>query len=168
MTVVVAIESEGAVHVACDASITAGDSRETSAEPKWWQHHGVLVAYAGDLRAAMIARDTHRRQRPPTVDSLAYVERLRERTRRAFKRERIAADAVHLLVALRGRAYVVASGVVTRSEYGYCAIGTGAEYALGSLATSSGDPALRVRAAVDAAIRHSASCGGPVRTVEVP
>lgn len=164
MTVVAAIEHDGAAYVACDSSITADDARETSAEPKWWLHHGVLVAYAGDLRAAMVARDAHRRQRAPSVDALSYVERLHERTRKAFKRERIDNDAVDLLVALRGRVYVVSGGTVTRSEYGYCAIGGGAEYALGSLATSSGDPVERVRAAVVAAIRHSASCGEPVRT----
>lgn len=167
MTVVVAVDwDDGAVVVGCDSSIVRDDARETVDTPKWWIHHGVLVAFAGDLHAARIAREAHHRQRAPGVDVLAYVERLNARTRAALRRERIAMDSLDLLVAVRGRAYVIASNAVTRSEYGYAAIGSGEEYALGSLASTERQaPTWRVEQAIAAAARHSSTCSPPSRVL---
>ena len=165
MTVVVAIEHEGRVWVGCVSEITAGDSVEPSAEPMWWRARGgVLVGYAGDVRAAHVAHQAHALQHAPREDVLAYVVRLAQRTRAALRREHIATDAVELLVAVRGRAYSVSGGAVSRGEHGYTAIGSGASVALGALAATDGqEPRSRVLAALRAACRHSASCREPVR-----
>lgn len=53
---------------------------------------------------------------------------------------------------------------VSRSAWGYAAIGSGAPFALGSLAsTEYHSPDERVRIALAAAVRHSVSCAEPLR-----
>lgn len=162
MTIIVAIEHGAEVHIGCDSAITTADRVDALHGPKWWTRGEVLVAYAGDLRAVAVAREAHARQRHPREDVEAYVDRLARRTRAALRKARIAPAELELLVVLRGRAYVVTDGVKTRSAYGYAAIGSGSDLALGSLAsTEYSPPEDRVRLALEATARHSSSCAEP-------
>jgi hypothetical protein len=69
----------------------------------------------------------------------------------------------YLLLGLRGRLFNICSHLeVGECAVGYDAIGSGANYALGSLATTEGqDPAARVGAALRAAERHDNGVAGP-------
>lgn len=163
MTIVVAVEHPDGVHLGCDSAITADDALDASHDPKWWRRGEVLVAYAGDLRAVALARATHARQRAPREDLDAYAERLASRTRAMLRAERIASHELELMLVARGRVYTISAGVVLRSAYGYAAIGSGTDLALGSLAsTEYSDPDTRVRLALEATVRHSSACAAPL------
>ncbi len=163
MTAVVAVEYEGGVVVGCDSAITTDDgTRDLIDEPKWWRRGAALVAYAGDLQTAQAIKTATVRHRPASRDPALYVGALALKARDEIKRLALSED-VSLLVALRGRVYVVELSGFARSAHGYAAIGSGAPFALGSLASTKGDAHDRVTAALAAAARHSATCAPPFR-----
>jgi ATP-dependent protease HslVU (ClpYQ) peptidase subunit len=168
MTIVAALEHDDAVWIACDSIVSSGDTVDALGSPKWRRRGDVIVAWCGDVSTAQAIETAHRRQRAPGVDVLAYVYRVAAQTRRTIRARRVAYSEVSLLVAVAGRVWSVdGNGAVMRSEWGYAAIGSGAELALGSLASTSGDPSARVVAAVRAACRHSSSCAEPVRVESI-
>jgi hypothetical protein len=74
----------------------------------------------------------------------------------------------YLLLGLRGRLFNLCSHLdVGECAVGYDAIGSGANYALGSLATTEGQgPRARVEAALRAAERHDNGVAGPFEILE--
>jgi 20S proteasome alpha/beta subunit len=71
-----------------------------------------------------------------------------------------------LMIGFHGRVYEVNTGHMYCTEYKELCIGSGYAYAYGSLHNSGYlDPQERIEQALDAAIRYSPSCQGPVDLV---
>lgn len=72
------------------------------------------------------------------------------------------------LVGYRGRLYHVDTDYqVGRSMLGYEAIGCGTEYAIGSMASTTGKPERRIRKALTVASEHSTGVRGPFTIVTI-
>jgi ATP-dependent protease HslVU (ClpYQ) peptidase subunit len=101
----------------------------------------------------------------------AFVEATREclKTGGAATREKEAEQGGTFLVGVRGRLFIVESDYqVVEPVAPFAAIGSGAPYALGSLATSRGAPAARVKQALTVAERFCAAVRAPFPVLVAP
>lgn len=168
MSVVIALESPSGVVVGCDSWFGNEDTSDSLDREKWFTVGEVLVCWVGDARvphAAEHAGWRHRRRRGEGAHSL--VRRLAERLRALHLKRRVAVAETDYMFVCDGRVWLGDSyAVVTHSRHGYSAIGAGADFALGSLASTEGDPELRVQWALLAAERHSPKVAAPFRIHE--
>ncbi len=73
------------------------------------------------------------------------------------------------MVGVRGRLFVVESDYqVVEPTAPFAAIGSGAAYALGSMATSRGRPVARITQALKVAERFSGAVRGPFTVLSAP
>lgn len=170
MTACLAIEYDGGVLLACDSFLGTDDVRDETPSPKWWCAGPLVVGYAGGLTIPQaMARAPRAPRRRPGEPAEALVQRYAARLHAAHRAARVALDETDYVIAYAGVAWVVQPDAsVARSARGYVAIGAGADYALGSLATTRGAPARRAKRALVAAARHCAQVAPPYRAVEVP
>lgn len=150
MTLVIALEVPRGVLVACDSFLGTVTSRDVIDAPKWFKaSSSLLVGYAGSVRAAQVAERAvrYRRQRKSEDDRgylQAVVEAIRE-AHHALIDDDSDPEAEYLL-AYRGRAYTLQEGYgLTRSAYGFAAIGAASAEALSALHATA-DLAPRTRA----------------------
>jgi ATP-dependent protease HslVU (ClpYQ) peptidase subunit len=162
MTVVAALEEGRTVHLAGDSFAGSDVERDVVDRPKWFFTHGMTVAYAGSYAVAqMVEHSVAWRALRRGEKELSYLVEMAGLCRRACEKVGLK-EGPSLLVALRGRVYVVQEDwSVIRSAHGYAAIGSGAPYALGSLASTEGDPSNRLTSALEAAERHCTLVGRP-------
>ena len=73
-------------------------------------------------------------------------------------------NGADLLVGISGRLFEISTMDWSVGEYHTIATGSGFPYAMGSLHTSrfTDDPVWRIKEAVNAAIKYSPSCVGPI------
>lgn len=143
--------------------------------PKWfYKGSNLLIAYAGDLRAAQTAEIAPRfRRRHGHEAEQAYVQGVVvEAVRHAHKAyEAAKKDAdFAFLVAYNGKLYTIQEDYsVVRSHYGYAAIGAGQYLALGALAAldEALPPRERLERALKAAARHATTVCRPFHHVNV-
>lgn len=171
MSVVVGVESVGGVWLASDAFI-GGEDRDRIASKIWRTAHGIGVGSVGRHRTGQIAGH-YLTAIPPT--SPADVERWAVSVLVPELRELVDEHGLEgddgddgpytLLVAVCGQLWhVLGDFTVYRSTHGYGAIGSGAAYAYGSLATTDDVYSAedRARRAVVAASRHCSQVCEPV------
>lgn len=174
MTVIVALEADGRVHVGTDSYVGTEEDRDRGVDPKWFElgSGAVLAAYAGDLRAAQVTRH-HAKVRAPTTREREDPERYLTRVvvpgvRRALDGEGALARSpssgesmgAELVLAFAGRAWVVqADFSLVRSARGYIAAGAGCYAALGALAAlRAAHPRMAPPQMVMAALRAAEEC----------
>jgi ATP-dependent protease HslVU (ClpYQ) peptidase subunit len=165
MTCLVALERGGRVWVGSDSFLGTDDIRDNIDHPKWFRRSGVLIGYAGSLRAAQVVEnfaDFRKRERgEPELCYLVGVVALA--FRKALNASRVRLSTTEFLLAYRGKAYVLQNDYsVVRSSHGYTAIGVGAELANGALSVLAENMDARdvVERALRAAERHSTKVGG--------
>lgn len=164
MTCIAALETPRGVWVAWDSRLSDDDGTADQHGQKVWTCPGPMaIGAAGD--AAPTQRLMY--ADAPVPPAVGELERWACVTLPPWLEEHDA-KGTPLLLAVRACVLVVDShGFAWRSEHGYAAIGSGAAYALGALAASSGNPQHRVEAAVRAACRHHVTCAPPVRSLWV-
>lgn len=163
MTVIVGLVDNGSVYLAGDRGVSNGESILPMAQPKIFQKSSWVFGYCGNVGVGQIFSSLNF---PPITDEDPY-EVLRHTIIpdfiEALAKIKEFEDDSDILIGAKGRLFEITTadfGVVELTEV---AIGTGYQYALGSLHSTMGDPAgMRVSLAMAAAITHSPQCMGPI------
>lgn len=177
MTCVVGLIADGVVYIGADSQATGGYTKYqlSPATAKVFRNGDLLIDTCGSVRASNLLRYSLvvPEHHPTDMDDFAYITtRVVEAIRECFKNAgAIATTATNIegnddsefLVGYRGRLYSINSDwSVMETIDPFCAMGSGEEFAFGALHASKGKPAKkRVRIALEAAARFSATCGGP-------
>jgi ATP-dependent protease HslVU (ClpYQ) peptidase subunit len=163
MTCVVGVVSRKRVWLGGDSAVTDDDGvLLLTGAPKAWRIGAWLFGFAGDA-ADYSALAFDLAPAPPPTQIVRYVHvDLVAAVRQALERANCAQANHTLMVGVRGRLFLIADGGADEVRGDYCAIGSGAHPALGSLYTSRGSPAeARVRWALEASEAHCSSVRRP-------
>lgn len=183
MTCIVAIETPDGVVMGCDSHCeSAGTVRHINAQK-------ICRRMAGDVQWLIGSAGTLERHQeiatgfdPPELPADEQDDAMMAIGRKALGKVNSGGNTVQfsyglaltsgggntMLVAVRGRLYGCdPDNTITRTSDGYDAIGSGEDFALGSLASTKGmDPEGRVRLALAAAAHHCASVAEPFTVVK--
>ena len=178
MTCIVGLRNGGVVHVGGDSAGIAGWEVTVRADPKVFVSGAYAMGFTSSFRLGQLLQFRLKLPEPPRSPKRLYpfmvgefVEAVREclKTGGVATKEKEAEQGGTFLVGVRGRLFVVESDYqVVEPAAPFAAIGSGAPYALGSLATSRGSPAARVRQALAVAERFSAGVRAPFRLLTSP
>lgn len=182
MTVIVALVEDGNTWIGGDTAGTHLDNwlQQTGLESKVWRNGEVVFGGCGSFRIMQLLR--HKMILPAVPedgDEMEYlVGDFMDAVRAALAEggalsvwdedETEGMDESGYIVAVRGRIFEVYSDFgVGEFEDGFCAIGCGKQFALGSLRSTIGKPKQRLKAALDAAEHFSAGVRGPMTIVKM-
>jgi len=174
MTVIAGLCADGRVHMGGDSAGLAGWTLSLRADAKVF-HLGphVVVGFTDSFRMGDLIRYRMDDIKPPDDSErnqmhrwmvVEFIERLRAvLSEGGFRhKEHEVERGGEFLVAVRGQLFHVGGDFqVGMLRDGFHAVGCGADFARGSLATSSGDPVARVRTALEVAERMSGGVRGP-------
>lgn len=182
MTVIAAIVKGKDVYIGGDTAGTHLDSwlQQTGLEPKVWRNGEVVFGGCGSFRIMQLLR--HKMILPAVPDDTDELEYLVGDFVDAMRNALMEGGALTVwdetsteemdesgyIVALRGRIFEVYSDFgVGEFQDGFCAIGCGRQFALGSLYSTTKiiKPKERLRLALEAAEHFSAGVRGPM-TIE--
>lgn len=176
MTIIVAVSNEKGYYMAGDRGASEDNLILPLASPKVWKAGPYLFGYYGNLDGEKIMYNFQ----PPAPRKRDLDKFMLNEFSRALKACYdetfvFAPDNKEaefgMIIAVNGKLYEhdAATMSMTRFETEYLAVGSGAEYAYGSLFSTDvwKDGKRRVRMAVESAIKYSTSCLGPVDIVEV-
>lgn len=170
MTCIVGVEHDGGVTIGAD-SAAVGEMRITPRhDPKVFRVGPYLIGFTESFRMGQLLRFSL--DVPEQTSTVSDFEHLCtvfvDSVRQCFREGGIARDdhgeesGGVFLIGYRGALYCVDEDYhVGRSLLGYEAIGCGADFALGSMATSTGAPRRRIARALEAATLHSAGVCAP-------
>jgi ATP-dependent protease HslVU (ClpYQ) peptidase subunit len=168
-TCIVGIAHKGVVWMGCDSMASTDYHKARMRAPKIFRVGDMLVGVCGSLRARDVVETVAlpSRAESETNDRDYLVRSYIPALRTAMKDAGVLStdDGVDdfnggMLVGYRGRVYQVFADFALM-EHAEWATGSGGEYALGSLFSTSGDPAKRIKTALQAACEFSPSCGPP-------
>lgn len=172
MTCVVAIEHEGKVWMGADRLGSDGHRGEPYAVPKVFKKDGLLIGCCGSYRMMQIlqhALEVPKETLTNNIDKWVAID-LVKAMRTAYKanewdkKDGDEAKGNPILVAIQGRCYEIQSDFsYLRSISGEYAVGSGQDYAKGSLFATRNlaAPRQRIIAALNAASEYIISVGGP-------
>ena len=175
MTCIVGLEHDGVVTIGGDCAAVE-DSRLTRyVEPKVFHLGDYLIGFCDSFRMGQLLQ--HRLKPPKQLveDDFAhmcttFVDAVRKCLYQGGFAKSGDDDAGGVfLIGYSGRLYSCDTDLhIGRSMLGYEAIGCGDAFALGSLASTSGDPQARVQMALYAAALHSTSVSEPFTVLTSP
>lgn len=172
MTCIVALETPAGVVMGADRMASTWTTTITLDDPKIFTNGPLLIGACGSIRHGQLLKyslvvpvDTLSWDRDRWVaHNLAYAIQHTFETHGAKPIKDGVSRGNNALCAVGGRCYELQSDYsFTRAVNGEYAIGSGEEYALGSLHATRGnpDPEARVRAALEAAAEHTPTVAGP-------
>jgi ATP-dependent protease HslVU (ClpYQ) peptidase subunit len=172
MTCIAALKHEGKVYMAGDRGASDDNIILALEAPKVWKIGPYLIGYAGGLDGERI-RYNFKPTAPNIKDTDKFMQTKFIKELREFYNEfwvDTSKDGdLGLIIGIRGEIYEHSAVDMSLSKYTlpYMAMGSGSEYAYGVLfATDKQKNARnRVLQAVNAAIKFSTSCTGPVDIV---
>lgn len=170
MTVIVGLVEDGKVYIGGDRGMSDKTFIGSMLTPKVAKVGPIIIGYAGSQGTGQLA---HYLQYPKiTTDNIIkyvrtdFVKVLQKACEEynvdITDSEKAAAD---FLVGVEGHLFEINTEEWSVAEYDHIAIGSGYCYALGSLhATSEFDltPRARVKMALDASVKYSPECRGPL------
>jgi ATP-dependent protease HslVU (ClpYQ) peptidase subunit len=158
VTAIACVWSRGRAYMAADSLVTVGDRAVQIAAPKAWRAGPLIVGCAGalDYLATLAGVQWPADVTPPRAGALI---------RSALREAGIDLSEGEALIGGADGIWAADSGTCYRLRGSIAAAGSGAEYALGALHVTSGDPVIRVRAAIGAARAWCPSVGGRVIVV---
>lgn len=178
MTCVVGLKTEQGIYIGGDSAVSTGDNLvQIMADPKVWSKGQFIFGYAGTLRAGQIIK--YNLKIPPVNNRepieymvTAFVDSMRKTLKKAGAAKEEHKEEEHpnqFLVGFRGHLYEL------DESYGVCevadefvAIGSGTEYALGSLHTTKGlEPDYRILKALEASAHFNNWVCPPFHTVKL-
>lgn len=169
MTCIVGLEHESGVTIGGDAAAVDEHHVTVRSDAKVFKRGEYLVGFADSYRAGQLL--AYRLNVPPQVGEDDF-EHMATAFVDAVKRclaEDDEAEAGLFLVGYRGALYYVDADLhVGRAACGYEAIGLGAPFALGSMASSFGSPFARVHGALAASQRHCTAVRQPFTILDLP
>lgn len=182
MTCIVGLETSHGVMMGADSATCIEGLQVANTSPKLFRRraHGVewVIGAAGDTRVVQVLHACLELPKAPRTAS-----RIDDMMATTFATAVMAALEQHkklkmsdgkstyngdLLVGVRGRVYLSASdGAYVRSRDGYMAIGSGSDFALGSMhASACYTPRARIRKALMAAERYGVGVRGPFTVLQ--
>lgn len=176
MTCIVAVVNDRGYYMAGDRAASEDNLILPLAHSKVWKSGPYLFGYAGNLDGEKIMYNFV----PPTpkkrdLDKFMLTE-FTQALKACYDENFVFAPdnkeaEFGMIIVVNGRIYEHDAAVMsmTRFNSDFVVIGTGAEYAYGSLYSTDvwKDGKKRARLAVEAAVKYSPSCLGPVDVVEV-
>jgi ATP-dependent protease HslVU (ClpYQ) peptidase subunit len=171
MTCIVAIAHNGKVHMGCDSAAYDSDSTThfIKTSPKIFAIDDYIIGYANSFRAGQIIQydfippipDPKNIMRTMTIDFVSGIHSAYERNKFINDGESEYAD---LIVGVNGQIFTIESDFQVQ-EYtdSYIAIGSGSNFALGSLHSTRHlkNPAIRIEKALYAAAEYTGSVKPP-------
>ena len=168
MSVRVGIEHNDNIYLGCDSHTTFGQMLYTDvSRPKIYKKNDMLIGAAGLVRTAQVIQMGYNApKRLADEDAREYMFRWCTGLKKFLKKEEeLATDGPYmntvLLVGYNKVLYCIDPyfSFGTHKQY---AVGSGAEVAIGSLATSKGTPRRRITKAVKAADANTIYVGGKI------
>lgn len=160
MTCIVGIKSQNGLWIGGDSAVSSDNLVQTIADPKVWKKGQFIIGFAGSLRVGQIIK--YKMKIPPINDRkpteymvCSFIDAMRKCLKaagaaREDKKEEEQEN--QFLIGFRGRLFEIdeAYGVCEINDE-FIAIGSGTEYALGSLYTTKGkQPEKRIWEALEA------------------
>lgn len=174
MTCIVGIVEDGVVYMGGDSATTSGWDKSTTIMPKVFSKGGMLIGGTGTIRLLQLLQYALVIPERPEGMSLEhyFVTLFVDSVRDCFKNAGLAEKEGDrekyygsFLVGHEGRLVKFDSGYgLLITDLPYMAIGSGEDYARGSLFTSDGlmfSPERRIEIALDAASRFAVGVGAP-------
>jgi ATP-dependent protease HslVU (ClpYQ) peptidase subunit len=178
MTCIVGLSINGAVLMGADNQTTSGYLKigHATTSPKVFRRSNLLFGISGSVRAQNVlqTRFTPPERAADEPDDLSYLVTIVESLRVLFRDAGIAKienavenngeDGSSLLIGYHGRLFQISSDwSILEPSLPYIAIGSGREYALGSMhaLSKTSAPQKTVRAALMAAAEFDIYCSGP-------
>jgi len=176
MTCIVGVKDKNNIYLGADSAISDNNLVQTMVDPKVWKKGRFVFGYAGTLRVGQLIKYKMKippiNNRKPTLYMVtSFVDAMRKclkaagAAREEHKEEE---QENQFLVAFSGHLFEIDNGYgVCEINNPYAAIGSGTEYALGSLyATEKLPSADRVLKALEASAHFCDSVGGPYHVVK--
>lgn len=163
MTVIVGLVEDNTVYLSGDRGVSNGESILAMAQPKIFQKFSWVFGYCGNVGVGqvfasldlpiVIDEDPYEVLRSIVIpDFIAELSKIKE-----FE------DDSDILIGSKGRLFEITTSDFGVIELSQAAIGTGYQYALGSLHSTIGEPAaVRIGKAMKAAVTLSPLCMGPI------
>jgi len=167
MTCIAGIMKDGKVYLAGERGASEGTYIVPIDRPKIWKNGPYVFGYAGTFNSQIIQYNFN----PPTpegnLDKFMHTKFLKALKTFYAEWDIGGKDSeVSLIVGIKGRLYEHDAEDLTLISYDrdYIAIGSGADYAMGSLHATQNykDPKRRLTQALDAAILYSPHCLYPI------
>lgn len=169
-TCIVGIAHKGTVWMGCDSMASSAYLKLALKEPKIFRNGDMLFGVCGTVRIRDVIEFTTPPERGESMTSdreylvRSYAPTLRNAMKDAGILETV--DGIDewggaMLIGYRGKLYSM-EGDFALMEQKEWATGSGCEYALGSLFSTSGEPQKRIKTALMAACEYSPSCGPPL------
>lgn len=168
-TCIVGIVHGASVWIGCDSMASGEYVKAPLVAPKVFRVGDMLIGVCGTVRGRDVIEFAGTPDRPESMTGdreyliRTYVPHLRQ----AMKESGMLSidDGIEeyygaMLIGYRERLYVLDSDF-SIMEHERWAVGSGSEYALGSLFSTTGDPQKRIRQALNAAVEFSPTCGPP-------
>lgn len=167
MTCVAAIAKEGKVYFAGDRGASEGNYIVAIDKPKIWKNGKYIFGYAGTFDAQIIQYNFNPPEPEGNIDKFMHTKFLKYLKSFYSEWDLGGKDSeLTLIIGIKGRIYEHEAEGLTMISYDkdFIVIGSGAEYAMGSLHSTRNhkDPKRRLALALDAACDLSTSCIGPV------
>lgn len=178
MTCIVGLRHGKDVLVGGDSSGIAGWELTIRKDPKIFISGRYAIGFTTSFRIGQLLQHKLKLPAPPKGDGDLHafmVNEFVEATRECLKVGGVASKDKEVeqggtfIVGVAGRLFVVESDYqVVEPAWPYAAVGSGAPYALGSLATSKGEPLGRVQKALAIAEQFSIGVRGPFHVLTAP
>lgn len=178
MTCIVALKHDGVLYLGSDSQVSFGGTIFYDSEPKVFKKGSMIIGCAGNLVFGKILK--YNFNIPDHSESLSdleylnsvFVDSLREICR---KREYLkvidsrSGTSDSTLICYHGEIYRLSSDFdVTLFSGDFISIGSGGEFALGSMYSTSGvSPIDRLNTAIEAACLYDDGCGGDIKTLRL-
>jgi ATP-dependent protease HslVU (ClpYQ) peptidase subunit len=177
MTCIVGLEHDGKVYMGCDSGQSDGHFTSSIDVAKIFTNRDITFGYTSSFRFAdLLQYDLKIPIQDGTPDREYLVSAVVKEIRSVLHRGGYATvnnnteSGGTALLAFKSKLYRLQDDYsLVRDLGGYAACGSGANFALGSLASTDSitDPAYRVELALQAAIKHCATVQGPTHQVIV-
>lgn len=165
MTCIVAIKDNGIVHMAGERANSDSDIIISSKEAKVFDMGFYLLGYCGEVGIAQSIVYNFKAPEFSTKNIKLYMQRKFMKALRQFVKEQWG-DRSHesaLLIGIKNTIWEISLDDFQCLEYDELAIGTGGAYAIGSLYSNTHlTPKDRCTEAIEAAIKYSPDCCGPI------
>jgi len=190
MTVIVGLVSDNKVYIGADSAIECNGTQRISVEPKVFIRHGMLFGSTGDMRTPQLIQHVMTLREKNYLETTyqymhnVFIVALRECLYKNGAIERLnGKDRMYstLMVGYEGSLFTVYNDfAVVESVPGYDAIGSGEQFALGSLFTTSNkaevlqdgakmqyNPTTRVMLALEAAAINNSFVTPPYKVLNI-
>ena len=174
MTCIAVVRHENKIYMAGERGASDDGTILSLTAPKVWKIGPYLIGYAGSMDGERI-RYNFNPDIPNIRDTDKFMQTRFIKQLRSFYNDWWVDTSkegdLGLIIAVRGEIYEHNSADMSLSKYSldYLAMGSGAEYAYGSLHATEKikDPRRRLQSALGAAIKFSPSCMGPIDIISI-